>query len=98
MSGTLRGRRVRYDNIAAGSATGAERTIRGDTVSRLEMYGGGFQTSTSTGDTEHSNVAKGSSVSDQVSPGTVPENMTAGVAYTDENPGSSNTVGFVTNP
>lgn len=98
MSVILRGRRARYDNIAKGSATGRERLISGDTVSRLEMYGGGYQTSTSTGDTERSNVAKGSSVTDQVSPDTVPENMTVGVAYTDENPGSSNTQGFVTNP
>lgn len=96
MSTILRGRRDRFDNIAKGDAAGIERTVAGETPA-IEMYGGGKCTSTSTGDVDHSNVLAGSSVSDQVSPGTVPENMTAGVAYTDENTGSSNTAGFVTN-
>lgn len=71
----LRGRRVRYDNIAVGAAAGTERTIRGDTVSVAELPGGGFATSTSTGDVWHTNVAVGNVVSDQVSPNTVPENI-----------------------
>ena len=71
MTVTLRGRRTAYDNIAAGSATGRERTIAGDTVSNHEMYGGGFCTSTSTGDVWHSNVRMGVSVSDQAANGTV---------------------------
>jgi hypothetical protein len=88
MSRTLRGRRVAYDNIAAGSATGAERTISGDSVSPVEIHGGGFQTSTSTGDVWHSNVEAGSSVTDQVSPATVPENTLAvETAPTNENVG-----------
>ena len=88
MAVTSRGRRTRYDNIASGSATGPERTVAGDTVSRVEIHGGGYMTSTSTGDIEHSNVAAGTSVSDQVSPGTVPENiLAAATAPTDENIG-----------
>ena len=75
MSRTLRGRLVAYDNISSGNATGAERTIAGDTVSPVEIHGGGFQTSTSTGDVWHSNVNAGASVTDQVSPGKVPENI-----------------------
>ena len=94
MSTTLRLRRAAYDNIAAGSATGRERTISGDTVSRIEMFGGGYMTSTSTGDTEHSNVAVGASVTE----GNLPDNMTVGVVPTDELVGASNTLGFVTNP
>ena len=85
MSVTSRGRRTRYDNIAAGEATGPERTVAGDSVSRVEIHGGGYQTSTSTGDTEHSNVEVGSSVSDQA---TLPENTLAvATAPTDENVG-----------
>jgi hypothetical protein len=79
---------VAYDNIAAGSATGAERPVAGSTTSRVEIHGGGYMTSTSTGDTEHSNVEAGSSVTDQVSPGKVPENVLAqGTGPTDENIG-----------
>ena len=69
-----RGRRIRFDNIAVGSVTGTELT-NAEAVTRREIYGGGYQTSTSTGDTWHSNIAVGSSVSDQVSPDTVPENL-----------------------
>jgi len=88
MAVTSRGRRIRYDNISAGNATGPERTIAGDTVSKVEMHGGGYMTSTSTGDTERSNVANGASVTDQVSPGTVPENtLVAASAPTNENVG-----------
>ena len=88
MAVTSRGRRTRYDNIAAGSATGPERTVAGDTVSPVEIHGGGYQTSTSTGDVWHSNVEAGSSVTDQVSPGTVPENtLAAETAPTNENVG-----------
>ena len=77
--------------------------MAGDTVTRIEMYGGGFRTSTSTGDTEHSNVAAGSSVSDQAANGTVDggaiaENLVqAAVTNTEERLGSSNVAGFVTN-
>jgi hypothetical protein len=71
MATRLRGRRAAYDNIASGTATGAERTISGDSVSKVEMYGGGFRTSTSTGDEWHTNVEKGSSVTDQAADGTV---------------------------
>ena len=76
MSTVIRGRRVRYDNIAVGSAlTTPERTIAGQSVTVVEMYGGGYMTSTSTGDVWHSNISKGSSVTDQVSPGVPMENM-----------------------
>ena len=47
MALTLRGRRTRYDNIAVGSAAGRELTIAGDTVSKQEVYGGGYMVSTS---------------------------------------------------
>ena len=93
MSRSVRGRRASYDNIASGSATGAERTISGDTVSKVEMHGGGFRTSTSTGDEWHSNVEAGSSVSDQAADGTVaggamPENLVASATTnTEENVG-----------
>lgn len=65
MARTLRGRRASYDNIAAGSATGTERTIADDTVSKVEMYGGGFRTSTSNAEEWHSNVQQGNVVTDQ---------------------------------
>lgn len=71
MATRLRGRRAAYDNIASGSATGRERTIANTSVSKVEMYGGGFRTSTSTGDEWHTNVAVGSSVTDQAADGTV---------------------------
>lgn len=83
---TLRLRRTAYDNIAAGSAAGQERTIAGNTVSPAERYGGGYYTSTSTGDTDvgHTNVAAGASTTDD---NVGPENMTVGVDPTDENVG-----------
>lgn len=71
MASRIRGRRTAYDNIASGSAAGAERPIAGDSVSKVEIYGGGFRTSTSTGDEWHTNVEKGSSVTDQAADGTV---------------------------
>lgn len=102
MAFTLRGRRVAYDNIASGSATGAERTIAGDTVSPVEVHGGGYRTSTSTGEAWHSNVESGSSVSDQalsaVVGGELPEQVVqTGVTNTEENTASSNVTGAVTN-
>ena len=102
MAFTLRGRRVAYDNIAAGSATGAERTIAGQDVSPVEVHGGGYRTSTSEGDVWHTNVAAGASVSDQahsaVVGGELPEQVIqAGVTNTNENTASSNVAGAVTN-
>ena len=92
MATTQRARRARYDNIASGSATGAERTISGDTVSKVEIHGGGFRTSTSNGDEWHTNVAGGVSVSDQamtaVVGGELPENVIArATTNTEENVG-----------
>lgn len=97
MATRLRGRRTGYDNIAQGEVYGGpsggslgERTVAGDTVSKVEIHGGGFRTSTSTGDEWHSNVAQGSSVSDLVADGTVaggamPENVVAaGTTNTEE--------------
>lgn len=86
MAVTDRGRRTRYDNIAAGSAlTTKENLILDNTVSRFEAHGGGFYTSTSTGEMQFTNIdASGTSVSN-TAPG--PENMTAGVDPTDENVG-----------
>lgn len=98
-----RGRRHHYDNIAAGTAMGRERPISGDTVSKVEMHGGGYRTSTSTGDEWHTNVAAGSSVTDQAADGTeeggaLPENtVVAATTNTEERTGSSNVAGFVTN-
>jgi hypothetical protein len=102
MATRLRGRVVAYDNIASGAATGRERTISGDTVSKIEMHGGGFRTSTSTGDEWHSNLVAGTSVSNDAADGTVdggavPENMFASTTGTIERTGSSNVAGFVTN-
>lgn len=83
---TKRGRRTAYDNIAAGAAAGFERAFA-DTVTRNERLGGGFYTSTSTGDEgspEHTNIAAGSSVSESNDP----ENLkVAGSADGDENVG-----------
>ena len=75
MAVTSRGRRIRYDNIAVGSATGPERTIAGQSVSPAEMHGGGFQTSTSNGNVWHTNIAAGASVSDQPAVSVYPENL-----------------------
>jgi len=52
-----------------------ENTIAGQTVTVVEMYGGGFMTSTSTGDVWHTNIKVASSVTDQVSPGVPFENI-----------------------
>lgn len=92
MAVTSRGRRTRYDNIASGSATGPERTIAGDSVSKVELHGGGFATSTSTGDEWHSNVKAGVSTSEQalmnVVGGELPENIVVkATTNTDENIG-----------
>lgn len=104
MAISARGRRTAYDNISVGNAVGAEKTISGDSVSKVEMPGGGFRTSTSTGDEWHTNVAQGSSVTDQAADGTVAggaltENLVAAATTnTEERIGSSNVAGFVTNP
>jgi hypothetical protein len=102
MATRLRGRRAAFDNIAAGATAGAERTIAGDTVSKVEMYGGGFRTSTSTGEAWYSNLEVGTSVSNVAADGTVaggavPEQHIAAVTNTEERTGSSNMPGFVTN-
>lgn len=86
MALTVRGRRTAYDNIAAGSATGRELTILGDTVSKQEIYGGGTACSTSNAEKDITNIAAdGVSTSDTDFQG--PENMTAGVDPTDEKVG-----------
>ena len=88
MAVTQRGRRTRYDNIAAGSATGPERTFT-DTVTKVEIHGGGYRTSRSNAEEHHSNVAAGVSVSEQgqgaVVGGELPEQVVqAGVTNTEE--------------
>ena len=40
MAETYRGRRLKFDNIAVGSATGVERTIAGGGGERTTIYGG----------------------------------------------------------
>lgn len=82
---TKRGRRTAYDNIAAGSTAGFERTFT-DTVTRNERLGGGFYTSTSTGDEleGHTNISAGSSVSESNDPEQL---VVAGSADGDENVG-----------
>ena len=40
MAETYRGRRIKFDNIAVGSATGIERTIAGGGGERTTIYGG----------------------------------------------------------
>ena len=74
---TNRGRRQSYDNIAAGSAVDSLERTYTDTVSPVELYGGGRVTSTSTavGDVGNTNIAAGTAVSDRVI-----ENLTPGVA------------------
>lgn len=85
MAVNRRGRRTAYDNIAIASATGRERTVAGDTVSVIEIHGGGTCTSTSTGDVWHTNVAVGDVVTDQAAITVVPENTLAvATAPTDE--------------
>lgn len=88
MAYTERGRRTRYDNIAAGSAiTSKENTILGNTVSVVEVYGGGHRTSTSNEERDITNIVvdSGTSTSDAGFQG--PENMTGGVDPTDEKVG-----------
>jgi hypothetical protein len=92
MATRLRGRRAAYDNISVGNATGLERTIANTTAVKVEMYGGGFRTSTSTGDEWHTNVAVGSSVTDQagvtnLAGGAIAEVLIAGVTDSQENVG-----------
>lgn len=84
MAVTVRGRRTAYDNIAQGSATGRELTIAGDTVSKQEVYGGGYVVSTSNNEHAITNIVAdaGTSTSDSIFQG--PENMTAEVDPTDE--------------
>ena len=83
---TRRGRRQHSDNIARGRVAGFERTFT-DTVTRNERLGGGFYTSTSTGDEgspEHTNIAAGASVTESNEPEQV---KVAGSADGDENVG-----------
>lgn len=111
MAFNLRNRRVAFDNIAAGSATGRERTVAGSLPS-TELYGGGTGTAGATA-MNHSNIAAGedvtstnpehqashssfSGVNGAVQGGSTDQNTT--IQTTSENCGSSNTVGFVTNP
>jgi hypothetical protein len=76
MSTVQRGRRIRYDNISVGNAlTTPEKVISGQTVTYNEIYGGGYMTSTSTGDVWQNNIKVGTSVSDEVSPGVMQENL-----------------------
>ena len=85
MAYTERGRRTRYDNIAAGSAlTSKENTINGNTVSVVEVYGGGTMTSTSNEerDITNINVDPGTSTSDSIFQG--PENLAVAEDPTDE--------------
>ena len=85
MAQTVRLRRTKYDNIAAGAAiTTNENTILGNTVSYNEKYGGGYYTSTSNEEREITNVAAGTSTTDD---NVGPDNMTAAVDPTDENVG-----------
>ena len=85
MAQTVRLRRTKYDNIAAGAAiTTNENTILGNTESYNEKYGGGYYTSTSNEEREITNVAAGTSTTDD---NVGPDNMTAAVDPTDENVG-----------
>ena len=85
MTLTVRGRRTAYDNIAVASATGRELTIRGDTVSVQEVYGGGYMVSTSNNEHQITNIVidAGTSTSDAEFQG--PENITRA-----EDPGNEN--------
>lgn len=88
MSYTERGRRTRYDNIAAGAAiTSKENTIAGETASVFEVYGGGTRTSTSNAEMNITNIAGPDGVSTSDSDFQGPENMTAAVDPTDEKVG-----------
>jgi hypothetical protein len=85
MTVTHRSRRTAYDNIAAGSATGKERTVRGD-AGVTELYGGGYGTG-STDSIGKTNIKAG--VTDFG-----PENMTVGVDPTDDALATSDHAGF----
>lgn len=61
MAFTRRLRREAYDNIAAGSVTGRERTISGQTPS-TEIYGGGIDSAANR--TGFTNIKQGEDVSD----------------------------------
>ena len=94
MAVTLRARRTRYDNIAAGSATGNEFLVAGETVSRIEMHGGGVRTSTSNAEAWQTNVQAGVSTSEQgqgaAVGGEMPENIVVvATTGTDERPASN---------
>jgi hypothetical protein len=84
MAYTERGRRTRYDNIAAGSALSSkENTILGNTVSVVEVYGGGTRTSTSNEERDITNISVGTvSTSDAAFQG--PENGGVAEDPTDE--------------
>ena len=92
MSLTQRGRRTRYDNIARGSATGRELLIAGDTVTKAEVYGGGYVVSTSNTEQDITNIQAGALTTDDQNG---PENMTVAVDPTDERVASSNVAGYV---
>jgi hypothetical protein len=93
MSLTIRGRRASYDNIASGEASGRELTILGNTVSKQELYGGGYNCSTSNAEMDITKiVADTVSTSDAAVQG--PENMTVGVDPTDEALATSDHPGF----
>lgn len=94
MSVTLRGRRTAYDNIAAGSATGRELTIAGDTVSKQEVYGGGYMTSTSNNEHDITNIAGPDGVSTSDSDFQGPENLVAAEDPGDEALATSDNPGF----
>lgn len=112
MALTVRGRRTAFDNIAVASATGRENTIAGETASVQEVYGGGYMVSTSNNERDITNIQSGGVSVSNTAPG--PENngdgtravaLVGGTATdmdttdpTNENTGSSNTAGFVTNP
>ena len=85
MAFTDRLRRQAFDNIAAGSAAGRELLIAGDTVSVQGMAGGGQFVSTSNTEAGHTNIAAGTSVSEQLTR----ENIQAGVVVGDERPGGA---------
>jgi hypothetical protein len=76
MSITLRGRRVAFDNIAAGAAISTrENTILGESTSVVEVYGGGTLTSTSTGEMNITNIAVDAGVSTSDAEFQGPENL-----------------------
>ena len=103
MAVTHRDRRTAYDNIAAGSATGKERTVLGD-GGVTELYGGGYGTG-STDSVGRNNITVGSTdlTPDQIGNGSAAAIVGGSTDQnttdpTDERTGSSNVAGFVTNP